>query len=379
MSLRVEFSFPGGSVAGVRIDPRGDRPEITFAADPAGGPESLWFYFRLVEKEAGSAHADKVDLTLRFVRNMLGCGSPLDLRPVLRAGDQNWSRSKAGTVRVAPDGQRSVTWSLPYPDPSIDVALCFPYGRRELNTLVQKSKGYWSVDELGLSQGARPIVRLSNEYGSASGRHPGLYIVARQHAGETPGSWVLDGMLEYFSRTKNNRLVVWAVPFVDVDGVECGFYGKDRFPYDMNRAWTTPPMRHETLAIQRDIEEWRTRCQPLLMLDLHAPGGTESDGIYAYLPCDPEGDAPSREVEKWANVIADGLGPAHAAGDFKRVVRDPARWETATFSRYAHDSLGIGALILETPYAMCRETVMTQKQYREAGRSIARAILQRAH
>jgi hypothetical protein len=123
MSLRVESRFPGGNVAAVRINTKNDPPEVVFASDPAGGPECLWFNFRLVETEPDGALPQKVTLTLRFFRNMLGAERPDALRPVLRSEGQNWMRVRAGILHVAPDGQKSLSWSIPYPTPSIDVAL----------------------------------------------------------------------------------------------------------------------------------------------------------------------------------------------------------------------------------------------------------------
>jgi hypothetical protein len=298
MSLRVESRFPGGNVAAVRINTKNDPPEVVFASDPAGGPECLWFNFRLVETEPDGALPQKVTLTLRFFRNMLGAERPDALRPVLRSEGQNWMRVRAGILHVAPDGQKSLSWSIPYPTPSIDVAFCFPYGKPELRTRLQKSKGFWKKDEIGLSQGGRPLIRLSNDYGTNGGDQHGLYMIARQHAGETPGAWILDGMLEHFSRNPNNRLLIWSIPFADIDGVEGGYYGKDRFPYDLNRAWGHPPMRHEALAIKRDIDEWRSRCRPMLMLDLHAPDATYTDGVFTLLPQAGDSDTPSRETAR---------------------------------------------------------------------------------
>jgi two-component system NtrC family sensor kinase len=71
---------------------------------------------------------------------------------------------------------------------------------------VNKSKGHWHCDTIGLSQDGRDIVRLANTYGKVGENKSGLYFLARQHCGETPGSWVLDGALEQFSRARHPRL-----------------------------------------------------------------------------------------------------------------------------------------------------------------------------
>ena len=378
MSLKVTTRIPYGNARSVRVGTDADGvPEVTFAAAPHGGPEALWFCFNLLETKPEEKHPAKVRLTLTNTRNLLGCGTPAELKPVYQPQGHQWFRTKSGTVTYAPDGQTLVSWTIPYPEPATDVALCYPYGRSELDTLVNKSKGHWKCDAIGLSQGGREIQRMANSYGKAGDNKPGLYLIARQHAGETPGSWVLDGVLEHFSKAKKNPYLIWSVPLSDIDGVMKGDYGKDNFPYDLNRAWGAPPMRHEVAVIQADMREWQRRCQPKLVLDFHAPGGCESDGMYCFIP-DPEQHAEAhREVNTWANVFADALAPQYATEDFARVATYRSRWETDRVSDFAREVIGCPALSFETPYASCGKTLMQQKQYRDAGRLIADAILRR--
>lgn len=373
MSLRVLTRIPYGNAADVAVRTGGEMPEVHFAADPHGGPECLWFCFRLEETEPDNTPADaKVRLVLKHFDNVRGAGDPAQCMPVYRPADQGWFRMKHGQPHVEPDGRRSVSWVINHPTPSTEIAFCFPYGRPEIKRLLQKSKGYWHADPIGLSRDCRPLVRLSNE--SRTGG-PGLFLVARQHAGETPGSWVLDGVLQQLSRSRKNAYVTWSVPLADIDGVLCGDYGKDAFPCDMNCAWGTPPRRHENLAYQRDISRWIERCKPVLGLDFHAPGACETSGVYCYLPSPDRSPALHKEATKWANVINEALTDEYAAADFKRVLDVPARYETPSFMRYFCEQLGICALTVETPYAVAGKTAVTQKVCREIGKRIADALI----
>src|SRR5690606_20700503 len=118
---------------------------------------------------------------------------------------------------------------------------------------------------------------------------PGVYLIARQHSGETPGSWLLDGVVRYLSTPEGQQIsrnmCVWAVPFADPDGVADGSYGKDQTPWDLNRAWGSP-RRPEINAIQRDVHRWARRCRPQAIVDLHAPGYSER-GFYFWAPTQP--------------------------------------------------------------------------------------------
>ncbi|MCX7590823.1 MAG: hypothetical protein N2255_04260 [Kiritimatiellae bacterium] len=377
MALRVHTRIPYGNAAQIEIDSSGEVPTVSFTPSPHGGPECLWFCFRLVETEPDKAPEGKVKVVLKHFDNLLGARDAGACMPVCHPANQGWVRMKHGQEEIAPDGQRSVFWLLEHPKPTTDVALCFPYGRPELELLVTKSKGYWQMTTIGLSQGGRPLLRISNSFGRPGGDQPGLYLIARQHSGETPGSWVLDGMLQHFSVVRKNPFVIWAIPLSNIDGIERGDYGKDNFPYDLNRAWGRPAMRHEALVIQRDIRRWKERCRPLLALDFHAPGLGETDGIYCYLPNPDQSAEMHAQAQKWANVMKDSLTDEFASPDFVRVVNYKSRWETPNFTSFFVLDLGVCALSIETPYAMAGKTVLTQKQYREAGRRLAEAILRR--
>ena len=84
-----------------------------------------------------------------------------------------------------------------------------------------------------------------------------------------------------------------------------------------------------------------------------------------------------RDAVAWANVLKQGLGREYAAENFKRVAEGPSRWSTPDLAAYAHATFQVPALALETPYASCGTTVMQAKQYRDAGKRLADAILRR--
>jgi len=376
MSLRVDSRFSAGSVAAVRICENESCAEVQFAANPCGGSEALWFDFRILESSPDAPHPENITVTLEFVRTMTGCDSPSELHPVYRGEGQGWNRTRAGKMSTGDDGQARISWTIPYPAPASEFALCYPYGLQELKTLVRKSKDYWTMGVIGLSQEGHLIQRVSNTVERAEAR-PGIFLVARQHAGETPGSWVLDGMLEHFSRTNERRVLVWAVPLADRDGLPSGRYGRDRFAHDLDHAWGAPPLRHETRVIQADLAEWRTRCQPALILDFQATGGSDSQGIYCRLPRGEDAGPAVRDSEKWANVLREALGEEYAAEDFKRSPEPAPCPGGLSLGDYARESLAVSALTLAAPYALCGKTVMTPKQYREVGRRIARTAVQR--
>ena len=376
MSLKLNSRFPGGNAADVEIVETSPIPEVRFASDPCGGPEALWFCFRLEETAPDPGRHTKVRLVWNHFDNVLGAGDSPCCVPVCQVPGQPWTRLTQGQETRTPDGRRQLTWLVPHPAPTLEIAFCFPYGPADVDATLERGKDYWQAAAIGLSQGGRRIVRLSNAPGTPGGTQPGIYLIARQHSGETPGSWVLDGFLRHLAQIRKAGYVVWAVPLAHIDGVMGGHYGKDGFPYDLNRAWGTPPMRHETLVIRNDVQRWKARCKPLLAIDLHAPGACERDGVYAFVSKDT-GNPLLAEETKWCNVLQNELQAEFAAPEFKRVANYRSRWETPGFGDFMRNELGVPALSLETPYSQAGGSVLTQKSYREIGRRLALAIMRR--
>jgi hypothetical protein len=348
----------------------GPRPEVRFTAHPHGGPECLWFHFELSLRadQAGEAW-----LVLEHLETMLGAGDPEALWPVYRWDDDPWRRLPAGHPRITPDGRVEAAWLVAVPRGAarLSVAFCYPYGEAELADLMASTERRLVSNPIGVTQSGRPIPRLSTHPGSPSGETPGVYVIARQHSGETPGSWVLDGLLRAAAESPGNRLLIWAVPLAHLDGVVGGDYGKDGFPYDLNRAWGQPPMRHEVLCIQRDLGRWARRCAPVAALDLHAPGGCETDGVYAFLPHAVPAEGRAAEL---ARRLLRALEDKWAAADFVRRADYPSRWDTPNFTAYMTTRHDVPAVTLEIPYGAIGDRVLTIDDYRAIGARLFEAL-----
>ena len=378
MALKVDSRIPHGNARDVVIKADGDLTEVSFAADPHGGPECLWFCFRLWESEQESSQPGKLRLVLKYFDTMFGAGSPSVFRPVFKVAEQGWMRLQAPKTEERPDGQIDLVWELPYPAPEVLVAFCYPYGPSETKSLIDRSKGYWKSEPIGLSQGGRHLTRLRNDHNKGGSRRSGVYLLARQHAGETPGSWVLDGFLQHLSVVKKNPLLVRAIPLADVDGVRYGDCGKDVFPCDMNRAWGELAMRHEVSSYQSDMQRWKDRCRPLFAVDFHACGACETDGCYVELPSKERFPEQHKAAGKWANVIRDALTTEYAADDFARVSSSPSRWETPGFVDYCCGAMDIPALTFKTPYVAVGKQLLSPKRYKEIGRRLGDVMIRRA-
>ncbi|OGV58192.1 MAG: hypothetical protein A2X49_03235 [Lentisphaerae bacterium GWF2_52_8] len=373
MNLTVDVDIPYGNASQIELFEDKDIPEILFSPDPHGGPEAMWFCFRVENSIPGECR--RLRLIIKNYCNLLGAGNPANLSPVICPDGASWQRLGPGRAELLPDGRVQGVWEFDFDYSLADFALCFPYGRPEIEELAGQSGDYWKNDVIGVSQQARHLMRMSNSYGAEQGskKLPGIYAIARQHSGETPGSWVLHGFMKKFGEMKVKDILLWSVPLSNIDGIENGDYGKDNFPYDLNRAWGCPPMRHETLVLQRDMWRWQARCSPTLALDFHGPGLDERDGIYAFLP--GEEGVLGGKIEHWAEIARKGFG-ALAMAKFAHRAKYASRWETPNFTRFCLDSLSIPALSFETPYSFIGEKEMGMDDYIEAGGNLAVAVVE---
>ena len=374
MPFIVDTGIPFGNACDISVGIGGQITEVSFAPDPRGSPECMWFCMRIISRQQPAP--SKLRLLFKNPQNILGGSRPLNIRPVMRYGSQSWQRLEAGELCERADGRVDLAWTVDAPADHLDLAFCYPYGRDELFTLLCHARGYFRCDSIGVSQGGRPLLRLANDYGQPASARPGLYLIARQHAGETPGSWVLDGFLRHLAALGEAGPMVWAVPLANIDAIENGDYGKDNYPYDLNRAWGRPPMRHETLVLQQDIERWKKRCRPVLAIDFHAPGASEVDGVYACVPDSQHYPEIYREACPWSALCREALAE-YAAPVFERMPNHPSRWESPYFTQYLWEQHRLCGLALEIPYALANGHILTRESYHEAGARLAAAVVKR--
>jgi hypothetical protein len=94
-----------------------------------------------------------------------------------------------------------------------------------------------------------------------------IILSSRHHACESPGSWVLEGMIREFAANPINDTNIFVVPMVDFDGVVEGEHGKDRDPHDHNRDYIEGNIYPEVGA----IIDYAKDKEITYAIDFHAP------------------------------------------------------------------------------------------------------------
>ena len=89
---------------------------------------------------------------------------------------------------------------------------------------------------------------------------PIIFITARVHPGETPASFLMNGIIKFlldktniFSKILRKFFVFKIVPIINVDGVYRGYYRYDTNSFNMNRHYINPNPKilSEIYAIKR--------------------------------------------------------------------------------------------------------------------------------
>lgn len=127
---------------------------------------------------------------------------------------------------------------------------------------------------------------------------PVVVVIARQHAGECHGSWMVHGFLEFLTDPKDEhalalrrRFCFHVVPMVNPDGV---LFGNSRCTLagaDPNRCWCDPPaaQQPEVCALKEHIASLAEGCY--MCLDLHQH--SKKRGIFFY-SCQYDSERPFR-------------------------------------------------------------------------------------
>lgn len=261
-NLGFSSAFDGGNGRLVRYDATSHSVDIEISPDPGGETQPFlqWFYFRLWG-------APGTVLTLRLI-NAGQAAYPkgwIDYPVRLRHGQQDWhcqpTRYEDGVLSwtgTLTGGWLECAYFVPYPQPRLD------------NLLAWASRQGAERLHLATTAQGRPLEGLRAGKAGA----PPLWIIARQHPGETMASWAAEGFLRALfdpSRDSSRRLLaeaeLFVVPNMNPDGAVAGFLRTNSSGTNLNRAWQNP----DPLAAPEVAGVWQAmrKSGVARFLDLH--------------------------------------------------------------------------------------------------------------
>lgn len=217
-------------------------------------------------------------------------------------------------------------------------------GRADTSSLAQ-------VRDLGPTVEGRDMnVVVVGEEGE--GRKP-LWIVARQHPGETMAEWFVEGLLDRLldaadpvARRLLERAVLYVVPNMNPDGSVRGNLRTNAAGANLNREWQSPSRERspEVLAVRSAMEATGVAA----FLDVHGDEGLP----YVFVDGNERLPTYSARMGALERGFCDALKAANP--DFQTVHGYPANKETkvnlTVASKWAGHTWGGLALTLEMPF-----------------------------
>jgi len=341
MGIKISQGFDSGSVTVVDASDAGDV-RLRLRPDNASS-FCQWFHFRV---------HDAAGLNLRLVFENASEAAYPDGWPGYRAvasyDRKHWFRV-AGTSYV--DGQLVIEHT---PERnSIYYAYFEPYSHeRHLDLLGRAERSpYAQVRSLGPTLQGREIDMV--QVGRARDDRVPVWIIARQHPGESMAEWFIEGLLDRLldpadptARRVRERACLNIVPNMNPDGAVLGNLRTNAGGINLNRAWMNPtPDESPEVQWVRDAME-ASGCR--LFMDIH---GDES---LPYVFIDGAGMIPGMSSSTLADEAAFLDVLAAASPDFQRAHGyDPDRFgeEMLTLaSKWVAHRFDCVSLTLEMPF-----------------------------
>ena len=116
-----------------------------------------------------------------------------------------------------------------------------------------------------------------------------IFITARVHPGETPGTLIFNGILKTLINSDNqlnnillDNFVFKLIPIINVDGVSNGYFRLDQNGFNLNRCYLNPNQKDnpENFAIIKLFYFYSSKYKIRYYFDLHAD--MNSRGVYTF-------------------------------------------------------------------------------------------------
>jgi hypothetical protein len=373
--LKVRADFESGSIGGFQAV---SASHLRFIARADSSPRPLWFYFCIEDARVPAIRCDLVNAD-RCLGPRHGWATA---RPAFSPDREHWERvTRASYVEETQDSGY-FTFTVPVVGPRTYVAYCYPYTTSDLRHLIQPLRGGDGARDgaLCLSTENRPVPYL--RFGNHDAPARSVWVIARQHAGETPASFAAEGMIRSLAEDRSLTPLLadtafHVVPMVDVDGVYHGRYGKDQEPVDYNRDWRTHPIRPEIAALVKAIRASHERHPVSLVLDLHASHhGDTSCYLFAYGRQQGEdGEAGEELLRKQGGLIRRLAAEAPVSVGFRETDVRTEHLPPRSAREYLRRTFQIPVVTLELSYHLAQSgEYLTPAYYRAFGGALARAI-----
>ncbi|XP_076462552.1 cytosolic carboxypeptidase 6-like [Babylonia areolata] len=297
-----------------------------------------------------------------------------------------------------PDHRKNYVMSFAFNFDSEDevyqFAYCYPYSytrlQNYLDNLEKRNYDFFTRELLCLTVQQRRLDLLTithpdNLYTPEGEKQKMVYITARVHPGETPSSFVCQGVIDFLvsnhpiAKILREHLVFKIIPCLNPDGVYLGNYRCSLMGFDLNRHWQEPsPWAHPTLYSTKNMLMELDRSGKYevdFYIDLHAHSTLMNGFMYGNIYDDVERYEKQSIFPKLLGANAEDFSLANTnfnrdaikAGTGRRTLGgclDESHCYTLEVSFYSYTANSTGQ---STPY--------TEEAYMKLGRNLARTFL----
>lgn len=253
--MPISANFDSGNIEVLKAE--NGRVRLAIRKD-AGEDHYQWFHFRVSDVAAG-------DLVITNAKDASYEGGWPDYRTCASYDRETWfrvpTRYDSGELIIEHKPAHGTIW----------YAYFAPYDYERHQRLIghaQLQPGV-STRVIGKSVDGRPMDLV--EFGE--GPVP-IWIIARQHPGESMAEWFIEGMLERFfdgadalARRLRAEARFYVVPNMNPDGSIRGHLRNNAAGANLNREWETPTLERspEVLSVRNEMDKTGLR----LCLDVH--------------------------------------------------------------------------------------------------------------
>jgi hypothetical protein len=198
-------------------------------------------------------------------------------------------------------------YKFEHSDDTVFFAYWYPYTYSDLKSdLISiernpKMKNFWTIRSLcrSLAGNSWDYLTITNKNKLEDNKKKkAVILTARVHPGETVGSWMMKGVLDFLTdpdnedaNTLRDNFVFKVIPMLNPDGVINGNYRCSLAGSDLNRRWKNPSkILHPTIYhAKKMIQEVHSEREVILFCDLH--GHSRKKDIFMYgcnIPKKPE-------------------------------------------------------------------------------------------
>ncbi|WP_025646972.1 MULTISPECIES: M14-type cytosolic carboxypeptidase [unclassified Psychrobacter] len=238
--MRITANFDAGNIEVISLE---NKQDIQLSIRPDAGREFFqWFNFRL-SGEIGD----------HYVLNIMNAGEASyvkgweNYQAVASYDREDWFRLPT----TYKDGKLSITVDMAYDNIQIAYFAPYSYERHQDLLATVQMHPLATLEHLGETLDKRDLtlVKIGNGDSSSDVNKRSIWIIARQHPGETMAEWLIEGLLYSLLDEDNatakqllEKANVYIVPNMNPDGSVRGHLRTNAAGANLNREWSNPSL-----------------------------------------------------------------------------------------------------------------------------------------